>query len=427
VVLKRKLGEGSQAEVYEIDQPGGHQGSWVLKLYRTSLQSPAGRHLVGVVQYLCQRFENNGHPALSLPQHVVVAEQDGRVGCLMPKAVGEPLSDPIYEQLYQDRRGLAARLQVALWLAEGLAALHRHHFVHADVMEPNVFVDLLTLRLTLVDVDGGGVLTAPLSGAYQPGMAPLVRGRFEGSCLAPELVTNVARLPDLASDRWSLAVLLHRILFAGLDPFFFVRAYKEVVNLGATWPPDGRYQRSSNAWFHFQEAELRRLGEELAQLFRATFNIAGARNPKASVDRLRPYAEEWARALDIARRWVLRCRKCGEEIVATGRSTCPFCQTWLPHAEALIPGKKVILNREGISLLGRDLGFTDLEGRYEALSFRRHGGRLLLSSQGNLRITRRALWSGPVHTPLMLDPGLHMLRVRSRSGLQEAEVAIHVP
>lgn len=425
--MKQKLGEGAQAEVYAIGRLDGYQGSWVLKLYRTSLQSSAGRHLAGVVEYLSQRLNGHEHPALSLPRHVVVTERDGRVGCLMPEAAGEPLSDPLYEHLYQDCRGLSARLQVATWLAQGVAALHRHRFVHADLTEPNTFIDPSALRLTLVDIDGGGVLNTPLSSVYQPRMAPLVRGHFDGSCLAPELVADSSRLPDLASDRWSLAVLLHRILCAGLDPFFFVRAYGEVVNLGANWPPDGRHQRSSSAWLHFHWVELQRLGEGLTRLFRAVFNVPGAHNPQAFTLPLRPSAEEWARVLDIARRWVLRCPKCGEETVAVRRAICPFCQSQLPHAEVFIPGNKVILDREGISFLGRDLGFTDREGRYEVLSFRRDGRRILLLSQGDLRVARPALWSRSVETPFILDSGRHSLKLKSLSGRQEVEIAVYVP
>lgn len=417
VELDGWLGEGGQAEVYRVKRFNSRFTSAVLKLYRVGVETPVGRHLVAMVAYLQGCSDLRSHSTLILPQHVLVDEQAGRVGCLMPLALGEELSTDAYRGLYEHPRSLVTRLRVAARLAEGVAALHRHGVVHADLTEPNVRVEMTTAKPVLLDVDGGGVLASSLGPAYRTGLAPLVRGRPEPSFLAPELCLDGSALPSLASDRWSLAVLLHRLLFCGLDPYFFVEFFADVVDPGVAWPPE-----DPNKWVAFHRTERQRLGPRLLRLFCSVFNRT---NGAARSPALRPSAEEWAHSLEVCTHWVLCCPRCRETVVALERTHCPFCDTRLPHAQVWTHRRCVVVDREGKSLLGRDVGFTDQRGRYPVVAFSRRGERMLLLPRVPMQDLQRRQDYAP-QVPIEVERGRHAFRLYSRDGRQQAEIRVQV-
>jgi len=420
VQLDGRLGEGAQAEVYRVQRFNGRFTAAVLKLYRVGPASPVGRHLVALVAYLQGCPELRTHSVLVLPQHVLIDADEGRVGCLMPLALGEPLTVDTYIRLYEHPQSLTTRLRVAARLAEAVAALHRHGVVHADLTEPNVLLEMSAAKPALLDVDGGGVLDSPLGPKYRIGLAPLVRGRPEPSFLAPELCLDAGAMPSLATDRWSLAVLLHRLLFGGLDPYFFVAFYADVVDPGVAWPPQPGVAAGKGVSFHKEESK--RLGYPVLRLFRSAFNRMNglARSPA-----LRPSAEDWARTLEVSARWVLRCSRCRETVVALERIRCPFCGARLPHMQVWTQRRCIVVSRDGQSLLGRDVGFTDRGGCYPVVAFSRRGEKVLILPQVPMQDPRRRRDYGP-QAPIEVGRGHHTFRLRSRSGRQRAEIRIQV-
>ena len=402
----------------------GHIGEWVLKLYRVGPNSPQGQHLISLVGYLQQQAELGRQPVLVLPHHAVIDERADRVGCLMPAARGEPLDGDTCIRLYTHPQGLIARLKAAARLAAAVAALHRHGIVHADLTAPNVLVEVTAAQPALLDIDGGGVLASPLGPTYCPGLAPLVRGRPEGSFLAPELYRDSRACPSLASDRWSLAVLLHYLLFGGLDPFFYVDYFADVVDPGVSWPPEGPHTGTRRRWVEFHLAERNRLGPLLLHLFRGAFNRPDG---TARAFSLRPSADNWADVLELSARWVLRCPSCKEELVALKRTHCPFCGAQLPHPQVWTKRGGLVLKEEKI-ILGRDVGFTDAAGHHEVARFSRRGNKVLLFP----RVPMRDLARGRDHTPqdphpIEIGRGRHAFGLWSRDGRQRAEIRIYVP
>jgi len=53
--------------------------------------------------------------------------------------------------------------------------------------------------------------------------------RSLSSALTTSKSTN-KRYPDLNTERWSLAVLIHRLLFGELDPFLWLLIARDIAN-----------------------------------------------------------------------------------------------------------------------------------------------------------------------------------------------------
>lgn len=408
--LGRRLGGGAQAEVFSVRISGRSidtRRPWVLKRYH----SPASReHLLGFTRYVQRYPDLHDREHLSLPE-IVVEDEGGHLGCLMPRLEGEPLDagDRVYDAIH--RLGLAGRLRLAAGLAGLCARLHRHGVVAADLSEPNVLVDVQDQEVRLLDLEGGGVLSSALGPDYRPELAPLVRGRFERSFLAPELVLDEDCLPSLESDRWSLTVLLHYLLFAGLDPYFTEPTFTEIAANPVHWPPSGNADPALPGWSAFHDSERRRLGALLTRRFRAAFD---GPSRHGWTPRTRPSAAAWSRDLSIAAHWVLTCATCGEEFVGLRVGHCPFCRSAIQHPTLWTDHTGLTLDQEGVRLTSRDLGFSEQGEHHELARFGRQEGALILSPLTRMRDLTHGQDVGPGDPPLMLHAGQFQFEVASR-------------
>jgi len=97
-------------------------------------------------------------------------------------------------------------------------------YVHADINEPNVFIDPKNAKITLIDYDSGALMLTPND-------KPTTWGKFcDWTC--PEIMkelssngNNVVHV-DLFTDVWSVAIGIHYIFF-GVHPLFYL------TNLGS--------------------------------------------------------------------------------------------------------------------------------------------------------------------------------------------------
>lgn len=130
------------------------------------------------------------------------------------------------------------RFQFCFHLANGFNFLSGFNYVHADINPKNIFINTETGELAVIDYDGGGVLE-------RPGDFTLTHGKLEdGEWLSPEiyeqLATHQEPKPDEYSDRWSVSVAYHYLLF-GYDPFFFIgeqskRCKEDYLNSNPFYP-----------------------------------------------------------------------------------------------------------------------------------------------------------------------------------------------
>jgi DNA-binding helix-hairpin-helix protein with protein kinase domain len=425
VELGDQIDGGGQGRVYALQSVNGRRAGHLLKLY-TSVTPREREHLAAFVRHV-DRSGLRRDMLAGLPQHAVSSDDGTQLGFFTYRVPGQSLDPALCERLF-DGAHLEGRLAVAAVAAEGLSRLHAARIVHADFNYPNVVVDPAVIMAYPIDTDGGGVLTRHDDGKYVQGLEPLTTGKREGSCAAPELFDGRVREASVATDLWSLAVLLHQLLFAGLDPFFAVPTFAEALQPSVAWPPHSAWPDDS--WAGFHERVLRSLGRSVRDLFGAVFQQNRIAEP--SEPSLRPQASDWASALDVASRWTMRCSACGGEFVAERRERCPTvgCGRAVDHATAALrrsATKHRLIDHDGMSILGRELGFVDDDGRYAVALLRRRNRRIEVRPCvpiEDMVWKRTYLPADP--KPLLLGPGSHRLKMWSRDHQNSDEVALRV-
>ena len=312
VELGRLIGEGKDGRVFEIVKKENIVcNDLVLKVlfdpkvgdHVNALLSPM-RGLVGKVSSLC-----------CLPNEICVSD-DGKYCLMMKKAEGVDLY-----QLSYDIGDLPSyeRLKIAYQIAVGISILHENHVIHSDIAHANVVVDIKSCKAFVVDIDGGGRIL------------PYIRPRIWGKpdFMAPELWDNNTKrpnpnvIPNLYTDYWSLATLIHYIVTGSLLPFFFLDNIFQITTYDKPWPPPQTNFPNHSDNIEYLTEELRRLGN-LSHLLIKTFTD-GRNNLFA-----RPTSKQWAKCLrESGLRWAIceniGCENNRESRVATQPPLCPAC------------------------------------------------------------------------------------------------------
>ena len=346
----RPLSSGGQGEA-SLVKVDGRPGIFVDKRLRIqNVRSSSAQHAIAFVHHVLTRTDPATRERLPGLPVVVHAYADGTVAVLSRFVDGVSLEEgDSYAVLF--RQGLAARLQVAASAASQLSLLHQSHIVWADPSEENFVLNLPHRHLLAIDVDGGGVLDG--RGDFYPGLHPTVRYKPDGSLTAPEIALDPLLLPTPASDVWSLGVLIHRLLFSGIDALFWASTPDALLRAAVGWPlSQASAPGVELTLVDFHREILDSLGR-VKLLLESTFKpVNGSWTPSS-----RPSAQEWARTLSTAASWVMPCQQCRREVVAWGVSHCPLCGVELPHARVLLSaGPQLVINQEGFTVTGRDLG-----------------------------------------------------------------------
>lgn len=397
ITRDQEVGAGGQGTVYAVN--GSEQ---LIKLYS---DPTVKTHLLPLVSHLhTHRLAERCISLQGLPCDLFESSR-GDIGILMMRVSGQSLTHLGYAPLRQ--RSLSQRLTLAFEMAQGVALLHAYGVVVADLAEPNTMVDLTHNHTFLIDVEGGGLYGRE---GYQ--LKPLVWGHDQGSLMALEL-RDRKQLPTFASDTWSLAGLLHRLLSqpAGADAFFFGKDPR-VLTSDLPWPPPTEGQpENMRPLLARHRHGLAHLGPRLRNHFQRTFGALGRHHPEQRVSSLR-----WRRDLAVARRWLQHCAHCGQEFVAEQLSHCPSCTAPVPHAR-LVGGRRTLpLLREGLIVTRYQLGLgTD---RRPLLRWRRHHDDLVLE----VLDVGCALATPLSYRPLLaqhcyrLSAGTHRLRIQDKVG-----------
>jgi serine/threonine protein kinase len=105
------------------------------------------------------------------------------------------------------------KFQIAYWLVQGFELFNKISYVHADINPQNIFINMHSGELAMIDYDGGAIIE-------KADDETLAFGKLaDGEWIAPEL--EISKTNTLLTDRWSVAVALH-YLFFGRGPFFFL-------------------------------------------------------------------------------------------------------------------------------------------------------------------------------------------------------------
>jgi len=255
----------------------------------------------------------------------------------MKKALGKPL-ECSYEELAHT--GLRHRLEICGHISSGINQLHSAGIVHADICDANIILNGGDIRV--IDVDGGGIPSK--------GIEPSVRGHSGGSILAPELYFDYTKLPNFLSDIWSLAVLIHKILVPGLDPFHFLEKYSDIKKI-YEWPQRKGTSKTLEI-ISIQLPLLNACGPVLKLLGR-TFN-EGIMSPGK-----RTNAKEFEEIIRQCLASFYQCLHCHKEFVAINANRCPFCDKILSDVVLTLKNKEYSLCAKRLSLTSEDFGYKD--------------------------------------------------------------------
>lgn len=210
------LGRGRVAEVFEVSEPP-EAASLALKLFHGPLPDDTAR-LVDFAQLrrLDQLVpmgvsEQAAYPLVACPKCLVYDRPDA----MTPIGIAVLRTDTT-RFLPLSSWMLSARVQsdlkfcvtAATRLAEAIEAVHECGFVVGDVSGTNVLIDAEGF-CNLIDVDSFGVAA--------PGGGLILRPKFAtNNFFAPELPEEG---PSLASDRFSLGMIVTQFLLGGMHPF----------------------------------------------------------------------------------------------------------------------------------------------------------------------------------------------------------------
>ena len=188
-----KLGEGGQGVVYKVSV-GGKE--YALKWYH--------KGAVQNVKKFYANLQNNvakGAPtkAFLWPQYLT-KQVDDSFGYIMELRPGNfrEFSEFLLAKVHF--ASLTAAVNAALNITNGFRQLHRNGFSYQDLNDGNFFIDPDTGEVLICDNDN----VAP----YGESLGIAGKARY----MAPEVVRNITR-PNVMTDRFSLTVVLFRLLF----------------------------------------------------------------------------------------------------------------------------------------------------------------------------------------------------------------------
>ncbi len=193
VKILEKLGEGGQGTVYRVKMG---KTEYALKWYhKDAIRHPAKFY---------KNLENNiaqGAPSSAFLWPLYLTEkQDDSFGYVMEL---RPDNYKEFSEFLLARvrfASLTAAVTAALNITNGFRQLHRRGFSYQDLNDGNFFIDPENGAVLICDNDN----VAP----YGENLGIAGKARY----MAPEVVRNKKK-PDVMSDRFSLAVVLFRLLF----------------------------------------------------------------------------------------------------------------------------------------------------------------------------------------------------------------------
>jgi Tol biopolymer transport system component len=320
LVLGSQLGSaGGEATVFAVKGTHVH----AFKRYHQPTRARLGKLDVMVaVPPSDPTWTRSSHRSIAWPLEIVMDDQGGFEGFIMPRIVGAKPMSAVYHP--RDRRNLKwgwtwrHLLRVAQNTASAVEALHRGGYVIGDVNTQNVLVKQDAL-ITLIDCDSMQV-PGPAGDLHR---CPVGTPDFT----APEIFGQLRHraFEDIdrtrESDTFALAILIYLLLMEGTHPYAGVWR-------GAGDPPD-RAVRMREGLFAFGadprvapptgSPSFDLFPPSLQRLFTRAF-VSGASQPKS-----RPSADEWRRALAGLDHQLAHCPSNRFHIFSSHLPSCPWC------------------------------------------------------------------------------------------------------
>ena len=215
----------------------------------------------------------------------VVSDDAGRYHAVLLGAdpyAGHPHS--LHDVLAADAAGYLARplwerLRLAASIATAVDDLDEAAIVHGAINTANVLLDATRSAVMLTGLANATV-----------GRSGVDRCQLSDGHLAPELYDRFGVHPevtDAVTDRWSLAVVLHHVIF-GAHPYWYLTDLAQATLDADRAGPDHSIEPAHQDYRDWRRAEFAALPTAVADLFRQVFRT-GRTDRQA-----RPSAATWA-------------------------------------------------------------------------------------------------------------------------------------
>jgi DNA-binding helix-hairpin-helix protein with protein kinase domain len=324
---QHRMGTGRQGTVYAV----GFDPTLAVKIYHRQKDRDQARLEAMMLTATPQDFEirplgaSAPHLQLAWPNHLVLQPESGEVvGYTMPVYPNDEYRQlDVLWQLNTRREEVPnASWLFLLTVARNLATLavmvHERGLVLGDVRDANFVFSPQTGLVALLDCDSMPI-TDPRTDDHFP--CKLTHQEYA----PPELAADPERPRTPDTDNFSLAVLICRLLLAGVHPF---TGYPAVsgdddgeVGIGANIRAGRSYLVAPNEVLVGDVFDPEVIPEAVFKLARRAFST-GLREPAK-----RPEAGEWRAALSAALKQVSDCEIYPERHNYSGDLwTCPWCR-----------------------------------------------------------------------------------------------------
>lgn len=192
-LVKDKLGEGGQGSVYLVEVNGR---DFALKWYHARALKNSAKFYDNLMNNIEQ---GSPSPAFIWPQ-ALTETSDGEFGYVMELIPPEYKCFSDFLLTKEKFPSVTAVVNAALNITNGFRELHRKGFSYQDLNDGNFFINPRNGDVLICDTDN----VAP----YGESLGIAGKARY----MAPEVVRNI-KAPDVMTDRFSLAVILFRLLF----------------------------------------------------------------------------------------------------------------------------------------------------------------------------------------------------------------------
>ena len=334
-IIEEFLGDGGQGEVYLVDYQGG---KYALKVYK-NVESADFRY------NLKNNIERGAPSSVFLWPKKLLDFDDGKIGYLMdlrPKNYVSFVSYLTGKNQFRNRRVM---LHWCIELCIAFKRLHELGYSYQDLNDGSFFFDPDTGALLICDNDN---VTAD-----QKNLGILGKMRY----MAPEIVRG-EQLPDVHSDRFSLAVILFMALCLG-NPYEGERLKDyDILDEEAEFELYGKRpifvyhktDKSNRPIRGYHSSVLKRWAYVplyIKEAFHRTF-VDGLQDRENE----RTTELEWLRVLTKYRDELLTCPHCSYEYIAgfsekKRYENCPACNKPTKQFCALYVGKNVVVLEPG--------------------------------------------------------------------------------
>ncbi|GET42145.1 WD-40 repeat protein [Microseira wollei NIES-4236] len=321
VRLVKQIERGFEGAIWEIIP----NRDYVAKLYHELPSSYQCEKLKAMVRNPPDDPTNEeNHVSIAWPKRLLEDDEGNTVGFLMPYIKPSVTIPRIYNLRYRQNNypgfnwrclhGTAQNLASIVW------AIHSKGHVLCDISDKNLLVNPTNAYISIIDTDSFQIVDGDAKKIYPS----LVLGTLE--YMPPEL----QNLEDTASinkteihDRFSLAVIIHRLLF-GYNPFHGgwpfdddeVSSVEEYISKGY-W----LHGRNNNKLRHPKDIiPIEVVHPEIQDCFYRCFDD-GYKKPS-----LRPTARDWFFALEKALADLKTCDKEPNHFYSNTYSKCYWCE-----------------------------------------------------------------------------------------------------